>query len=309
MMARSTPLAVRIAAFASRRHGIVDLRELDQARVPRSTVKLWVRSGHLHRLHRGVFSIVPPSMLTIEGRWLAAVKAAGPGAVLSHGPAGQHLGIVPRSERFALHVSLGDRARRSPQGVVVHRPRNLADRDTTSRLLIPTTSPTRTVWDLAGHVSPLQVGRAFERAEARDLLSRPRLTELLGASPSRRGAGTIRRLLADRPLPRAEVRSWLEELLREICVDAALPLPAVNVPLLGYEVDFLWQAERLVVEADGGDHLARTQRDSDNERDARLARAGYLVRRFTDRAMTRRAAVAAEVLEILAERRPGRRSR
>jgi hypothetical protein len=40
-----------------------------------------------------------------------------------------------------------------------------------------------------------------------------------------------------------------------------LPLPAVNVPLRGYEVDFLWPDARFVVEADGGEHLNRAQRD------------------------------------------------
>ena len=42
---------------------------------------------------------------------------------------------------------------------------------------------------------------------------------------------------------------------------------ATNVPLLGHEIDFLWADARLVVEADGSDHLARAQRDKDNARD------------------------------------------
>jgi very-short-patch-repair endonuclease len=102
-------------------------------------------------------------------------------------------------------------------------------------------------------------------------------------------------------LPLAETRTWLEELLLTICRDHSLPLPAVNVQVLGYEVDFLWPAARFVVEADGGDHRGR-QRDRDNQRDITLARAGYLVRRYSSRAMGDERAVATEVLEILAER-------
>ena len=74
------------------------------------------------------------------------------------------------------------------------------------------------------------------------------------------------------------------------------------MPLLGYEVDFLWPAAKFVVEADGGDHLNRAQRDEDNRRDIALGRAGHLVRRYSSGAMADEGAVAAEVLEILAER-------
>ncbi len=78
----------------------------------------------------------------------------------------------------------------------------------------------------------------------------------------------------------------------------------MNVPPLGYEVDFLWERQRFVIEADGGDHLHPSQRDRDNERDAALGRAGYLVRRYSSRAMRREVAVAEEVRSTLAERKP-----
>jgi very-short-patch-repair endonuclease len=82
-------------------------------------------------------------------------------------------------------------------------------------------------------------------------------------------------------------------------------LPATNVPLLGYEVDFLWPDARLVVEADGGSHQSRRQRDRDNERDSVLARAGHLVRRYSSTALGDPAAVAAEIAAILGERLRG----
>ena len=44
------------------------------------------------------------------------------------------------------------------------------------------------------------------------------------------------------------------------------------------------------------------QRDRDNEEDANLGRAGYLVRRYSYRAMGRERAVSEEVREILGER-------
>lgn len=235
---------------------------------------------------------------------MAAVLACGTGAVLSHGSAAQLWRIVDRRERLALHVAIPTRVRRNPAGIVLHRPRSLDAADSTRHLGIPTTSASRAIWDLSTTLPSLQLRRAFEQAEKLQVLNRSRLSFLAERSPSRPGATAIRELLAEAPLPLERTRSWLEELLLEICRDHRLPLPSVNVPLLGYEVDFLWPAARFVVEADGGDHLNPTQRDRDNERDADLTRAGYLVRRYTYRAMSRRSSVAREVLEILAERLP-----
>lgn len=230
--------------------------------------------------------------------------ACGDGSVLSHGPSGQLFGFVDARERFAIHVTVLGRARRKPPGIVVHRPRNLDPADTTRRLQIPTTTATRTIYDLASTLPLSPTRRAFEKAERLNLLNRPRLHQLVNETPTHRGNANLRSLLAARLLPISETRSWLEDLLFFICAEHHLPLPATNVPLLGYEVDFLWPAARFVIEADGGDHLDPTQRDRDNTRDIVLGRAGYLIRRYSSRAMDDEAAVAAEVLSILRERLP-----
>ena len=296
------PLQVRVARIASRRYGIVDATDLAAVGVAGSTLDRWLRAGRIHRLHRGVFSVIPPPMLTQEGRWLAAVKAGGPNAFLSHGPAGQLQWLLDRRERLALHVSLADRSRRKLPGIVIHRPRSLPPADTTTFLKVPATTPTRIIWDLAAVLPSLPLRRAFEKAERNGKLRRPRLRELLENSPTHKGAGAIRELLARRVVPLAEVRSWLEGLLHEICTEHSIPFPAVNVPLLGYEVDFLWESARVVVEADGGDHLSASQRDRDNQRDTDLQRAGHLVRRYSSSAVGDDERVASELLAILRER-------
>jgi very-short-patch-repair endonuclease len=289
--------------LAARQHGVISRSQLLDLGHSRDAVARLIRTGHLHCLHRGVYAVGHP-FVSQEGRWLSAVLACGPTAALSHGPAGQLLGIVPRRERFALHVSVIDGADRGPSGIVCHRPRCLERRDVITRKRIPVTTVTRTVWDLATVLSPLRTRRAFEQAE-RLGLNRERLRSLLEASPSRKGAGVIRGLLGERALPLAATRSRLEEIVLELCCDHGLPLPAVNVPLLDYEVDFLWPGARLVVEADGGYHLGRRQRDRDNARDIALARAGYLVRRYSWAALGDGAAVASEIAAILGERLRG----
>ena len=196
-------------------------------------------------------------------------------------------------------------ADRSPAGIVTHRPRSLPPYDTTRKLGIPVTTGTRTIWDLAATLPSLQTRRAFEQAEKLRLLNRGRLAELLAGDQGHRGRSTLRELLAERALPLEATRSRLEEIALETCRDHHLPIPAVNVPVLGWEVDLLWEPARFIAEADGTDHLARDQRDSDNERDAVLARAGYLVRRYSWNALADRRRVASELAAIIRERTAG----
>jgi hypothetical protein len=54
-----------------------------------------VRVGRLHRVHHGVYA-VGHQVLTRRGRWMAAVLAAGPRAVLSHAAAGGAVGPAPQ---------------------------------------------------------------------------------------------------------------------------------------------------------------------------------------------------------------------
>ncbi len=69
----------------------------------------------------------------------------------------------------------------------------------------------------------------------------------------------------------------------------------MNEPLLGYTVDFIWPAAKLVVEVDGyASHGTRSAFERDRDRDSALAARGYTVLRFTWRDVTRRPAVVAE---------------
>ena len=68
-----------------------------------------------------------------------------------------------------------------------------------------------------------------------------------------------------------------------------------------YEVDFLWRAERLVVEVDGWEsHRTRSAFEEDRARDARLMTLGHQVLRFTWRQIdSDPAAVAATIRGLL----------
>ena len=68
---------------------------------------------------------------------------------------------------------------------------------------------------------------------------------------------------------------------------AGLSVPDLNVRLHGYELDFLWREERLVVEMDGfAFHGDRAAFEADRRRDADLAARGLQVVRITWRQIT-----------------------
>jgi very-short-patch-repair endonuclease len=96
-------------------------------------------------------------------------------------------------------------------------------------------------------------------------------------------------------------RSDLEALFLALVHHNGLPHPEVNVKIGRFEVDFLWRAQRLVVETDSWTyHRGSAAFYADGERDLELRAAGFTVLRFTDRqleAVPER--VAADVAQAL----------
>ena len=83
----------RVAALAAEQFGIVSAADLRECGLSKMAVSRRVAAGRLHPLHRGVYA-VGHTNISIEGRFLAAVKACGPGAVLSHFAAAAHWGMI-----------------------------------------------------------------------------------------------------------------------------------------------------------------------------------------------------------------------
>jgi hypothetical protein len=80
-----TPIEIdrAVAALAGRQHGMVARYQLLELGMTEAMIKTRLRHGALHRLHRGVFAS-GRRLITTESRWMAAVLAFGPQAVLSH---------------------------------------------------------------------------------------------------------------------------------------------------------------------------------------------------------------------------------
>ena len=100
-------------------------------------------------------------------------------------------------------------------------------------------------------------------------------------------------------------RTAIERRLVRIVRQAGLPRPKYNAPLHGYEVDALWEAERVVVETDGwAAHGHRTAFERDRAKDADLTSQGYAVLRFTWRQIIDRPDVVAARIAAALARRP-----
>ena len=69
--------------MAAEEWGVLTSQELADCGLGPNAVRRRLNAGHLHRLYRGVYA-VGHTNLTLEGRFLAAVKACVPGAALSH---------------------------------------------------------------------------------------------------------------------------------------------------------------------------------------------------------------------------------
>src|SRR5688500_5768013 len=125
---------VKVARRAAAQWGVLSLDELRSCGLSRDAVESRVRNGHLRSLSRGVY-VVGHAHRTREGAFLAAGKAGGPTALLSHFSAAAHFGLVRWDDRYPEVTTKTVRAHR---GIRVHRSRTI---DATHYKGIPVTTP------------------------------------------------------------------------------------------------------------------------------------------------------------------------
>ncbi len=268
----------RIAAIAAAQRGRVSRRQLLSAGVSASTIHRMVARAMLHPLHGGVYAVghLAPVELGAE---TAALLACADGAVLSHQTAAALWKLRPPCGE-EVHVTMGDNRRRRA-GIRTHRTRRLEARDVRTYELLPVTSPARTLLDLATSVRPRDVERALEEGIVRQILRISDVEDVLRRASSLRGAPLLAGILERRRGPTV-TRSEAEERFLSLIREALLPPPEVNVSIHGYEVDFLWRTQRLVVEVDGyAYHGNRGAFERDRRKDAKLRAAGLSSMRVT----------------------------
>lgn len=292
-----------MASLAARQRGVVAHLQLIEIGISAHVIQHWLRAGRLHLIHVGVYAVGHP-VLTDLGRWMAGVLGCGPGAVLSHQNAAAVWNLRPTSTA-AVHVTVPGRSRKGPHGVTLHRVRHLHPDDWAELDGIPVTSVARTLLDLAEVLHPRQLIRAIEQAERLGLFDLGAILALIERSHGRHGIKPLRAVLSAMDAEPPNKNSDWERDFLDFCTDHDLPKPELNAIVEGYEVDALWQDQKLIVELDSwGFHRSRRAFEEDRVRDAALQLAGYVVLRITWRRLENEpGAVAETVRALLATRR------
>lgn len=226
---------------------------------------------------------VPP-----PGRRSAPVALVGTASVrvaLSHWSAlDLHRLIDEPPKRF--HVTIEGTGGRTHAAVHVHRARTLHSRDVQLVDRLPVTTPARTILDSALGASVGQVRRLIREAEYRELLEIGAMADVVRRNPFHPASPIVRRADPDTAESR-RLQTPIEDRMAAIIDGLPIGLPTPQAPVTGqsgrtYRADFAWGDLRLIVEADGrSSHDRSTSFQSDRDRDADLAAAGWLTLRFT----------------------------
>ena len=274
-----------IARVANRQGGVISRQQLTARGLDAAGIDNRVRVGFLRVIHRGVYA-VGHDAIPIRGRLCAALLVAGPNSALSHRTAAHVLALLPSMPPF-VEVTTAKRAPRNRPGLIFHHATHLP---TTTRHGLPTTTPLRTLLDLAV-THPIELERAASEALVLKLVTEHQLQTQHGP-----GSKQLRRLVVGR------TRSRFERAFLKAVAEAGLPPPLANHPIGLYEADFFWPSHDLVIETDGDpyhDHVLARRRDA--AKDAYLRQRGLTVVRVRD--VGAGIAAAAAVLSAPATRR------
>jgi very-short-patch-repair endonuclease len=288
-----------VMELAGRQHGVVTRAQLLALGVRAETIDYRTRQGRLHRASRGVYALGRPQLPQL-GRWMAAVLACGPQALLSHGSAAALWGIrrprdtsrfgggrrpsglaaeLPARTPEVSEVSVPSSVMRRRGGIRLHR-RALVEADRRRCDGIPVTSPSLTLVDLGARLSDAGPEAAINEADRLGLVDPETLRAELARHAGVPGVVAVRRVLDARTFRLTD--SELERRFLRLVRRAGLPVPETGCRVNGFKVDFCWPELGLVVETDGlRYHRTPSQQTRDRLRDQAHARRGLTPLRFT----------------------------
>ena len=294
--------------LAARQHGVFGLHQLRELGLTARGAQKRVAAGRLHRIHQGVYSLVPRELLKWQGLYMAAVLACGPNAVLSHRSAAR-LHELRNYGFWRIEVTVPGRSTRTHEGLAVHRSTTITEVDVTVVAGIPVTSIHRTLFDLAEVLTQRQLERAFDQAEIMQLLDLNMVHDQLARNPNRPAAKAVRHLLQTHYIGSTPTENEFEDAFLALTRSIGLPDPRTQFyidpgdgepPL---RADFAWPEYRIVIETDGRrTHGTKQAFENDRRRDQRLIAAGWTVIRTTWRQLTQRPHELRETLLTLLAR-------
>jgi hypothetical protein len=287
-----------IAATAARQEGVIGRDQLAALPLSHTAIAKRIAAGRLHPVFPGAYSVGVPARSTAAIR-VAALLSTAP-SYISHRDAAEEHGLVdPIPGPIHVTVAHGRRLRRD--GIVIHRTRHLHRDERVTRGPLRMTSPARTLVDIAGGMTRQRLSASFDEGIRIGAFTADQVEAACRRSNGRPGTGALLALVREAHLPFERTRSPPEARFLRFCADQGLPIPLVNVPLLGFEVDFLWPTQKLVVEIDSSHHDSPRARAADAARDAELGAAGFHVERIRPRRLaTAPGALAARLRALIA---------
>ncbi len=245
------------------------------------------KATRLHRIHSGVYALVPEPLLTPNGRRMAAVLACGPGAALSH-HASLKLRGLRDSSRSRIDVTVPTKGGRRRQGIAIHRSTTLRPQDIELVQGIPCTTLARTIFDMAGELTPRQLEQLLDEAAYQEVLDAAALDSQIEHNRGRpKPCANLHRALTHHRVGSTLTDGVLGEEMLALIRSTDLPEPKVQhwidfedgEPMI--QADFAWPDARVIVETDGQRVHAKPRRTmADYRRDQRAAKAGWHTLRF-----------------------------
>jgi len=256
----------------------VDASQLRECGIGRRAIEYRLSAGRLHVVFHGVYSFgcgeLPPL-----AREQAALIACGEDAFLSHHSAAFVWGLIAQAPAV-VDVSIVGRSLASRDGLRVHRIQEVDPRELRRREYLRVSSPARTCLEIAA-VSPADLPYVIDAGLANRLLTPSALEAVLRRHRGRRGAARLAAILGDESAMTI-TRSKAEKAMLKLIRDGRLPTPEVNVRLGPYCPDFLWRAQKLIVELDSYTfHAGPRGFQNDRDKDMFYGDAGFDVLRFT----------------------------
>jgi hypothetical protein len=238
------------------------------------------------RLHPGVFKL-GSSAATVDELEMAALLAAGDGAVLSHRSAAARLGLeIPRDEAVQVTIP-GSRGPLKLSGVRVWRSRALLPSEIAVRGPFRVTHLARTMIDLASVVDDKWLRAALDSALRKRRSNLTWIFRLLNQrGQGRRGADRLRALIAEYrdgdELPDSVLESFALQLAQATGHNPELHSKVFDGERRIAEVDLAWPEVRVCADLDGWTwHSSREAFVEDRVRDRALQRLGWMVLRYT----------------------------
>ena len=269
-----------ILDLARRQHGHVARWQLLELGASDGLIRGRLASGAWVTVHVGVYCIGPRRNDPIS-RAAAAVLACGRGAALSHASAASLWGFVSRWS-FPLEVTSKDR--RDRPDISTHRCQSLQPRDVTRQHGVSTTSPARTVLDIAPRLTAKQLTRLVNDARHDGHLRPSSLQDVMDRNRFHPGTKLLEPFVDS---PHNPTSSGFEDDFLAFVDKYGLPRPEINFPFNGRKLDAFWPEHGVIVECDGWEfHKDREMFEDDRERDADHLDHGLITVRITKRRLT-----------------------